>query len=197
MHRVSTTVIAIVGPGARRAAELLGRAANVGAALPDPDAEPLDRAVEAWRDAPRTHLPYLVHDADPLALVADAWARHYDGEGPAGELEVAVAATLARWRARAVELPDYYVVLDADALGATRRHWYLGFLHAKGPVRVVPARDAEQAAATPPRLPAGRWWPPLDRLLDGVAAVVPDRVGSPADDFNLTSGTVRPWTASS
>jgi hypothetical protein len=37
--------------------------------------------------------PYLVHDADPLALVADAWVRRYDQQGPAGELEVAVRDT--------------------------------------------------------------------------------------------------------
>jgi hypothetical protein len=34
--------------------------------------------------------------------------------GPTGELEVAVAETLQRWRARAIELPDYDLVLNPE-----------------------------------------------------------------------------------
>jgi hypothetical protein len=61
-----------------------------------------------------------------LALVADAWVRRFDEQGPAGELEVAVRDTLVRWRARTIELPDY-IVLDPGSWGVTRRHWYLGW----------------------------------------------------------------------
>lgn len=182
MARVAATVVAVVGEPARACAAALGRAANVQAVVPDGEAPALERAAEAWRRAQAAHVPYLVHDADPLAAVADAWARRFDEEGPGGELEVATHEALARWRARSVDLPDYYVVLDPDALGVTRRHWYLGFLHRAAPVRVVPAAGAPEAvAAALTRLPAGRWWPPLDRLLDGVERVVPDRVGGPSD----------------
>ena len=96
------------------------------------------RSTARWRDVgggDAPHTPYLVHDADPLAAVADAWVRYYDEQGPIGELEVAVAETLARWRVGSIELPDYYLVLDAESWGATRRHWYLGVLHGAAPAR--------------------------------------------------------------
>lgn len=209
MQRVSTTVIALVGASARACAEAAGAAANVRAVLPDQDAPPLDRAVEAWREAKGAHIPYLVHDADPLATVADAWVQRFDqpagrgwagegergafaggrgwmgegergafagGRGWAGELEVAVSETVARWRARSIELPDYYLVLDAESLGATTRHWYLGVLHRAAPVRVVPvAATPTEVIARLSHLPAGRWWPDLDQLLSGIDRVVPDR----------------------
>ena len=96
MQRISTTVIGLVGERARASAETLDRAANIRVELPDPAAPPLDRAVAAWQVAAGTKTPYLVHDADPLALVTDAWVRRYDEHGPAGELEVAVRDTLSR-----------------------------------------------------------------------------------------------------
>ena len=117
-----------------------------------------------------------MHDADPLAAVADAWVRRFDEQGPVGELEVAVAETLARWRVGSIELPDYYLVLDAEAWGATRRHWYLGVLHQAAPARVIPVPDPDAAARTLPRLGAGAWWPDLDDLLGGIERVVPDQL---------------------
>jgi hypothetical protein len=177
MQRISTTVIGLVGEPARTCAEALGQAANIRVELPDPTAPPLDRAVAAWQAATGTQAPYLVHDADPLALVADAWVRRFDEQGPAGELELAVQDTLARWRARAIELPDYYLVLDPGSWGMTRRHWYLGVLHRAAPTRVVPVDTAvdkvQSAIAT---LASGRWWPELDRLLAEIDRTVPDRL---------------------
>ena len=177
MQRISTTVIGLVGERARPTAEGLERASNIRVELPDPAAPPLDRAVAAWQAAASAHLPYLVHDADPLALVADAWVRRFDEQGPAGELEVAVRETLARWRARSIDLPDYYILLDAESWDATRRHWYLGVLHRPAPTRVVPVPSAtDQARSRIGKLTSGRWWPDLDRLLADVDRVVPDRV---------------------
>ena len=122
-----------MGDDARACLDLLDRGANVVTLAPDPDADPLDRAVEAWSAATRVHTPYFAHDADPLDAAADAWVRRFDGEGPIGELEVVVSDTLARWRAGSVELPDYYLVLDAETWAPTRKHWYLGVLHAAAP----------------------------------------------------------------
>ena len=103
--------------------------------------------------------------------------RRLDAEGVAGELEVAVGETLTRWRARDLELPDYYLVLDAEELDATRRHWYLGFLHRAAPNRVLPtAGTPAEVGERLANLASGRWWPDLDRLLEGVDRVVPDRV---------------------
>jgi hypothetical protein len=177
MQRISTTVVALVGEQARTCAQALGRAANIRVELPDAELPALERAAAAWRAATSTQAPYLVHDADPLALVADAWVRRFDGQGPAGELEVAVGDTLARWRARAIELPDYYLVLDAGSWGATRRHWYLGLLHRAAPSRVVPATAAAgELRAAVATLASGRWWPEMDRLLAEVGRVVPDQL---------------------
>lgn len=178
-RRTGTTVVAIVGDGAPECVRRLGEATNVVAVPVDDDDPPLDRAVTAWAEATRAHAPYFAHDADPLAAVADAWVRHYDERGPTGELEVAVVETLARWRVGSIELPDYYLVLDAEAWGATRRHWYLGMLHQVAPARVVPVADPETAARALPHLGAGAWWPNLDDLLEGIERVVPDQL-SPA-----------------
>jgi hypothetical protein len=187
-------VVALVGADAAACAERLGRAANVTPfvgegdhlAARDRSAEltpdrMLDRAVAAWTEATRVHAPYFVHDADPLGAVADAWTRRFDEEGPVGELEVVVSATLARWRVGSIELPDYYFVLDPESWGVTRRHWYLGVLHGAAPARVLPLANADDAAATLPRLGAGHWWPDLDQLLAGIEHVVPDRAGLTAE----------------
>ena len=175
-QRTATTVVAIVGDAAAECVRRLGDAANVVPVSVDGDDAPLDRAVATWSEAVRSHAPYLVHDADPLAVVAEAWVRFYDEQGPAGELEVAVAETLARWRVGSIELPDYYLVLDAEAWPPTRRHWYLGVLHRAAPARVVPVANADAAAHMLPRLGAGAWWPDLDDLLEGIERVVPDQL---------------------
>jgi hypothetical protein len=47
MQRIATTVIALVGEGARACAERLGRASNIRVELPDPAAPPLERAAAA------------------------------------------------------------------------------------------------------------------------------------------------------
>ena len=175
-QRTSTTVVAVVGDGATECVRRVGEAVNVVPVSVDADDPPLDRAVATWSEAARVHAPYLVHDADPLAAVGDAWVRRFDEEGPVGELEVAVVETLARWRVGSLELPDYYLVLDAEAWTATRRHWYLGVLHSKAPARVVPVPDPDAAARMLPRLGAGAWWPDLDDLLRGIEQVVPDQL---------------------
>jgi hypothetical protein len=168
-RRLSTTTVCLVGERSDEALGRLGAAPNVRAYRP-PAGEPFDAAVEAGRAASATHLPYFAFDADPLEVVAAAWARRFDVDspGPAGELEVAVAGTLTRWRAGSLELPDFYLLLDADELSHLRRRWYLGVLSAAAPRRVVLAGPS--LTATLRRLPAGPWWPALDRLLDGIEA---------------------------
>ena len=179
-QRTGTTVVAVVGDRATECVRGLGEATNVVPVSVDHDDPRLDRAVATWSEAIRAHTPYLVHDADPLAAVADAWVRHYDEQGPIGELEVAVSETLARWRVGSIELPDYYLVLDAEAWAATRRHWYLGVMHRAAPARVLPVPDVDAAARTLRRLGAGAWWPDLDVMLDGIERVVPDRLSPSA-----------------
>ncbi len=177
MKGVSTTVVALVGEAAPECLEALGRAANVRVVRPDPEQSLFERASAAYRAAKAVHAPYLAHDADPLAVVADAWVGWFDQQAPAGTLEVAVAETVQRWRADSIDLPDYYLVLDADSWDATRRHWYLGVLHRASPSRVVPTVGTPaEVEAQLSRLASGRWWPGLDELLSGIDRVVPDKV---------------------
>jgi hypothetical protein len=188
VQRISTTVLGLVGsPAAARLRELTGRLGehgNVRAVLPDADEPPLDRAVAAWRQAAGAHVPYLVHDADPLAEVAAAWVDRWDGAGDVGRLEVAVQAALQRWRAGSLQLPDYYLVVGAEELPATARHFYLGVLANAAPHRVVVTEDDHDVLVRTVRgLRAGRWWPDLDRLLTDLDRRVPDQLtadGSPA-----------------
>jgi hypothetical protein len=184
MQRASTTVVVLVGPGTGSVLPVLDSAANVRVLPVDDDAaSQLDRAVAATGEAARAHVPYLVHDADPLAVVADAWARYFDGTGPRGELEVAVSETLARARTGALELPDYYVVLAPEQLDATRRHFWLGLLHRDASARVVPVDpDPTSVLAALGTLAPGRWWSPLEELLGGIEHEVPDQIGTPASD---------------
>ncbi|MCP5026150.1 MAG: hypothetical protein GY929_07670 [Actinomycetia bacterium] len=181
MRRIATTVIALVGPDASPAVAALGAARNVVGLSPDPDSPDLDRAVEAWRTAETIHTRFTVHDADPLAAVAAAWAAMYDRQGVRGDLEVLVAETVARWRAGSLELPDYYLVLDPHGLHLTPTHWYLGVLHSAAPGRVVPVPPATPFERVIGSLPAGRWWPDLPELLDGIEHIVPDRAGTDVD----------------
>ena len=177
MKGVSTTVIALIGERAEACLDGLARAANVRVARPDPQRAPLERAAAAYRVAKGMHAPYLVHDADALGVVADAWVRWFDQQAPVGELEVALSETLARWRTDTIDLPDYYVVLDSDSWEATRRHWYLGVLHRSAPARVVPSSgDPAEVEARLAQLSSGPWWPPLDQLLTGIDRIVPDKV---------------------
>jgi hypothetical protein len=174
MQRVSATVIALIGFDASRHALEVGEATNVRAVVPTGQ-EPMERATEAWAGAVASSGTYVVHDADPLRAVMTDWAALYDGTGQRGELETSIADTIARWRSRAIELPDYYLVLDAEALPATIRHWYLGVLRDAAPARVVPvAATAAAVERTLTHLPAGRWWPDLPDLLEGIDRVVPD-----------------------
>lgn len=177
MLRVQTTVIALVGERADELAAAVGGDANAKAVLPAPDDDRLARAIEACAQARRSHVPYLLHDADPLVEVADAWVGYYDEAAPIGELEVAVSTTLQRWRAGTLELPDHYLVVDADAMTPTRRHFFLGYLYDAAPSRVVPVPgDPDAVRESIGRMRAGQWWPDLDRLLEGVEKVAPDRV---------------------
>jgi hypothetical protein len=178
MQRISTTVVALVGAEAARWARKVGAFANVLAVVPD-EGDPLERAVAAWSGAAGSSRTYVVHDADPLAAVASEWVALYEGTSLRGDLETAVAEVTTRWRSRSVELPDYYLVLDAEDLSATARHWFLGVLRDAAPTRVVPVRSTTAAvdrALT--HLPAGRWWPDLPDLLAGIDQVAPDAIAT-------------------
>ncbi|PZF79289.1 hypothetical protein [Jiangella anatolica] len=174
MVRPNSTVVAIVGDAAGRMVAGLDGLANVRAVsrAPGDDAERRVRAAVA-----QSHAAYVVHDLDPLADVGAAWTGFFDGVAPAGTLEVAVEAALHTLRAETIALPDYYVVLDPEALPQTRRHWWFGVLAGVSPNRVVPsAADVGAVREVIGTLRSGRWWPdPPDEWLRGLGRVVPDR----------------------
>ncbi|MBO0694366.1 MAG: hypothetical protein J2P58_15785 [Acidimicrobiaceae bacterium] len=175
MLAVNTTVVAVVSADPSRL-EGIG-ASNVRVLRLPADIPALDRAVEAAAEARRTTAGYFLHDADPLARVADAWAARFEGSGIAGDLEVAVAETVARWRTRALDLPDYYLLDDPESLSPLRRHWYLGLLGSAAPARVVTLPPSTRLMDQLPDLGTGPWWPALDRVLADVDRVVPEQVG--------------------
>ncbi len=182
MRRLSTTVLTVVGDEAAACLRWFAGAANVSVIDHEPDEErsdPLDRAQRVWGRTVRSNARFTLHDADPLRKVGRAWIDRFDGATGAedrGRLEVAVAEVVARWRADAVGLPDYYLVLDPEGLDEASTHWYLGVLHRAAPHRVVPvAADGPAVAAAVGRLGAGRWWPELPTLLADLDRELPDR----------------------
>lgn len=178
MLGVNTTVVAVVAPKGKDATPLEGvHATNVRIVRPDTEAPALERAVVAWDQLRRTRTPYLLHDADPLAWVADAWSRRFEEQGSAGDLEVAMTETLARWRARSLDLPDYYLLVDPEGLDPVLRHWFLGLLGSAAPSRVVALQPGASVVDHLADLRPGPWWPDLDRVLVGIDRILPEQLG--------------------
>jgi hypothetical protein len=162
----------------------LDSSANVAVVRPPAhEADAVAAATAALGQAARRSSPFALVPADPLADVAAAWQAMWDltaGGGMTGTVlfEERAARALAAWRARQFELPDYYLVLadaltTATATATASPEFHLGPLRAARPNRVVVVSAAggaaEQAAeirAALRTLPHGRWWPPLDEVLD-------------------------------
>jgi hypothetical protein len=176
MLPVNTTVVAVVAPPGVSPLDD-AHAANVRVLRPDPDLAPLDRAKVVWDQARRTSASYLVHDADPLAWIADAWAARFEGRGVVGDLEVAVSETVSRWRARNLDLPDYYVIVDPEDLRPVLRHWFLGILTAAAPARVRAASASRPVIDQLGELPTGPWWPGVDQLVADIDRILPEQAG--------------------
>ena len=192
MQRSAATVVCVVSETGARWVDQVD-AANVGVCSPPAEQPVLERATVATRMATSAHIPYFVHDADPLELVARSWVSLFDTNGPIGEVEVATAETLARWRNETLELPDYYLVTDADTMSPTRRHWFFGVLHEAAPARVIPARTLPSELVTVlEELKPGRWWPPLPQLLDGIERRAPDAVATTEGDPRTSAFLIRP-----
>ena len=188
MRRESSTVIALVGDVSDGMLAGLGRSGNVSVARApaagagQPGAEEPAAARPGWeagalamREAARRRSTYVIVADDPLADLAAAWQAMWtvpSGPEAAARFEQRAAETLAAWRDKRFELPDYYLVMAAAQPGGTGPDLYLGPLHAVRPRRVAVAGIADgpgQAARlldTLRSLEHGPWWPPLDELID-------------------------------
>jgi hypothetical protein len=180
----------------------VGRSMNVSLVRPGESAEGIEAAAGALRRAAGISSPYVLVAADPLADVAAQWRAMWEVTAqPRGseEFELRAAEALAAWRAGQFELPDYYVVLaeDAPTAGADiggggsgdlepRPDFYLGPLRSVRPHRVAvvaAGEPAEQAAGLLHALGSlrhGRWWPPLDEIIDAARRFYPGALSETA-----------------
>lgn len=196
MRRNPSTVVVMAGQSTAPAELLatIGRSMNVSVVRPGEPGEPggIEVAAGALRRAAGISSPYVIVAADPLAEVAEQWRAMWDvTRGPQGgeAFELRAAEALAAWRANRFELPDYYLVLAGEAApaapggaGADQEpspDFYLGPLRSVRPHRVAvvaPGEPAEQAARLLGALGSlrhGRWWPPLDEVIDAARRFYP------------------------
>ena len=188
MRRESATVVSLAGEITASLLPALGRSGNVSVAraAPDEQVEARDLPLSGWepgaramREAARRRATFVIVPDDPLAGVAAAWNAMWEpaaGPGAPQAFEARAAETLAAWRDKQFELPDYYLVTAPGQREVAGPDFYLGPLHAVRPRRVAVAGVGEADAAaqaallldTLRSLEHGPWWPPLDELLDAV-----------------------------
>src|SRR4051812_50226382 len=106
MRRLSSTVVVVAGEGADEVVSGLDGLHNV-RAIPRGERSPAEVAEVVNRSV----ATYVVHDADPLGAVGDAWTGLFDGTVPVGGLEVATEAAVAALRAERLGLPRHYAGL--------------------------------------------------------------------------------------
>jgi hypothetical protein len=184
VRRNPATVVVLAGQASEGLLAAVGKSMNVSLVRPEePGAGPgdgLEAAAGALRRAAGISSPYVLVAADPLAAVAAEWRAMWEiAREPRGSeaFELRAAEALAAWRAGRYELPDYYLVLAETE--EQRTDFYLGPLRSVRPHRVAvvaAAEPAEQAAGLLSALGAlrhGRWWPPLEEVIDAARRFYP------------------------
>jgi hypothetical protein len=190
MRRESSTVVVLVGEVNDRLLAGIAGSFNVSVArAPGPAAgargaagEPAparpgwETGAEAMREAARRSSTYVIVPDDPLADVAAAWSAMWDvTAGPRGAagFEERAADTLAAWKNKRFELPDYYLVMTQAHVTEHSPDLYLGPLRSVRPRRVAvagvtdsPGAQAARLLDTLRSLEHGPWWPPLGELID-------------------------------
>jgi len=180
VRRNPATVVVLAGQASEGLLAVVGRSMNVSLVRPEEPGDGLEAAAGALRRAAGISSPYVLVAADPLAAVAAEWRAMWEiSREPRGSeaFELRAAEALAAWRAGQFELPDYYLVLAGT--GEERPDFYLGPLRSVRPHRVAvvaAAEPAEQAAGLLSALGAlrhGRWWPPLEEVIDAARRFYP------------------------
>jgi hypothetical protein len=196
MRRNPSTVVVLAGHAPEALLGVVSRSMNVSLVRPEESADGIEAAAGALRRAAGISSPYVLVAADPLAAVAAQWQAMWEvTKQPRGgeEFELRAAQALGAWRASRFELPDYYLVLAEEkpqpAAGADpkpRPDFYLGPLRSVRPHRVAvvaAAEPAEQAAGLLHALGSlrhGRWWPPLDEIIDAARRFYPGALADSA-----------------
>jgi hypothetical protein len=196
MRRNPSTVVVLAGHAPEALLGVVGRSMNVSLVRPGESADVIGAAAGALRRAAGISSPYVLVAADPLAAVAAQWQAMWEVTKQSRgteEFELRAAEALAAWRADRFELPDYYLVLAEEtpepAPGGDpqpRPDFYLGPLRSVRPHRVAvvaAAEPAEQAAGLLHALGSlrhGRWWPPLDDIIDTARRFYPGALAESA-----------------
>lgn len=210
MRRNPSTVVSLAGPVPDKVLATVGRSLNVVLVRPDEAsgaASGVEAAAAALRRAAGISATYVLVAADPLAEVAASWQAMWDiaagrnGSGPRGgeEFELRAAQALAAWRAGQFELPDYYLVVAADAAvdgegaptagrdAAPLPDFHLGPLRSVRPHRVAavaagePAAQAAGVLSELGSLRHGPWWPSLEEIIRTARGFYPGSIAeSPA-----------------
>lgn len=196
MRRNPSTVVVLAGQASEGLLAAVGRSMNVVLIRPEESAEGIEAAAGALRRAAGISSPYVLAAADPLAAVAAEWRAMWEvSREPRGSeaFELRAAEALAAWRANRFELPDYYLVLAEDAGPATpeeqRPDFYLGPLRSVRPHRVAVVAAAEPAGQAAGLLSAlgslrhGRWWPPLEEVIDTARRFYPGALAESGSAF--------------
>jgi len=195
-----STVVVLAGRTTEQVLAAVGRSLNVVLVRPEqpqPGTDAgagIEAATAALRRAAGITAPYVLVAADPLSQVAAAWQAMWEVTAePRGsdEFELRAAETLAAWRVKRFELPDYYLVLaeetapggggasGAAGTGERLADFYLGPLRAVRPNRVSVAAGASpdaQAGALLSELGSlrpGPWWPSLDEVFRAARGFYP------------------------
>ncbi len=184
VRRDSSTVVVLAGEIGDGLLAELGRSSNVSvvrapAATPGtpqqaaPPRPGWEAGALALQEAGRRQSRYVIVPDDPLAEVAASWRAMWEMAGGAPGFEASAADTLAAWRDKRFELPDYYLVVAPAQPEGTGPDLYLGPLRAARPRRVAVAGITGPATGQAARVLAalrslehGPWWPPLDELID-------------------------------
>ena len=189
MRHNPSTVVVLAGQAPGALLGVVGRSMNVSLVRPEESADGVEAAAGALRRAASISSPYVLVAADPLAAVAAQWQAMWavtqESRG-SEEFELRAAEALAAWQANTFELPDYYLVLADETAPAApgadpqpKPDFYLGPLRSvrRHRVAVVAAAEpAEQAAGLLHALGSlrhGRWWPPLDEIIDAARRFYP------------------------
>ena len=176
-HAPAGTMVAIVGDAADEALASLEGITGV-ETLSVRGGEP----GLAGRRIAATVTPWVVHDADPLAHVAQAWIELFEERATMGALQAEVEDALARFASGEALMPDYYVVLAPEQAPDVWRHWWCGALGRHAPRRVLPVAARGAAGDESLRhlltvLPPSRPWPDPVQWLPDLPFAIPDRVG--------------------